>query len=196
MVLYFIVVLILLIVFMLYLLKLIYPIVLQFFLNIILLWVVYARGGVEVLRDKKYKEYAIAVTIALFIFLIFFKPINEFAATINVWWETLLLFSTVLIAQLIQYTFRGEKKKEIVKKIKKAEPYVMIRAYCVKCRAKRYMKNPKIRIMKNKKESVIGFCPICSSKMSKILPKKKPIIIKPVKIKSKISERDKIRLRY
>jgi len=195
MVLYFIVVLILLIVFMLYLLKLLYPIVLQFFLNIVLLWIVYARGGVEVLRDEKYKEYAIAVTIALFIFLVFFKPINEFATTINVWWETLLLFSTVLIAQLIQYTFRTKKKK-IVKKIKKAEPYVMVRAYCVKCRAKRYMKNPVIKIMKNKKESVTGFCPICSSKMSKILPKNKQVKITPVRIKSKISERNKIRLRY
>ena len=74
----------------------------------------------------------------------------------------------------------------------------MIRAYCVKCRAKRYIKNPEIKIMKNKKESVAGFCPICGRKMSKILPKMKtkPMEIAFVSRKSRIAKREKLRLRY
>lgn len=41
-------------------------------------------------------------------------------------------------------------------------------AYCVKCRAKRDMKNPKSVVMKNKKPAVSGVCPVCNTKMFKI----------------------------
>jgi hypothetical protein len=47
-------------------------------------------------------------------------------------------------------------------------------AYCVKCKAKREMTDPKEITMKNGKPSVQGICPVCGTKMNKIgasLPK-------------------------
>ena len=41
-------------------------------------------------------------------------------------------------------------------------------AYCVKCKSKREMKNPKQVIMKNKKPATQGECPSCGTKMFKI----------------------------
>jgi len=41
-------------------------------------------------------------------------------------------------------------------------------AYCVKCKAKREMKNPEKTIMKNKKPATKGTCPTCGTKMFKI----------------------------
>ncbi len=41
-------------------------------------------------------------------------------------------------------------------------------AYCVKCRAKKEMKNPKAVTMKNKKPATTGTCPTCGTKMFKI----------------------------
>jgi hypothetical protein len=41
-------------------------------------------------------------------------------------------------------------------------------AYCVKCRAKKEMKNPKAVTMKNKKPATSGTCPTCGTKMFKI----------------------------
>ena len=41
-------------------------------------------------------------------------------------------------------------------------------AYCVKCRAKREMKNPKSITMKNGKPATQGVCPDCGTKMFKI----------------------------
>jgi hypothetical protein len=44
----------------------------------------------------------------------------------------------------------------------------MAQAYCVKCRAKREMKNPKKIKMKNGKPATTGTCPKCSTKMFRI----------------------------
>jgi Zn finger protein HypA/HybF involved in hydrogenase expression len=44
----------------------------------------------------------------------------------------------------------------------------MVEAYCVKCRAKKEMKNPKAVTMKNKKPATQGTCPTCGTKMFKI----------------------------
>jgi len=41
-------------------------------------------------------------------------------------------------------------------------------AYCVKCKSKREMKNPKQVMMKNKKPATQGECPACGTKMFKI----------------------------
>ena len=41
----------------------------------------------------------------------------------------------------------------------------MVEAYCVKCRAKKEMKNPKVITMKNKKPATQGNCPTCGTKM-------------------------------
>ncbi len=50
-------------------------------------------------------------------------------------------------------------------------------AYCVKCRAKKEMKNPKAVTMKNKKPATTGTCPTCGTKMYKI-GKSKQLTIK------------------
>lgn len=44
----------------------------------------------------------------------------------------------------------------------------MVQGYCVKCRAKKEMKNSKAIIMKNKRPATQGSCPTCSTKMFKI----------------------------
>jgi RNase P subunit RPR2 len=41
-------------------------------------------------------------------------------------------------------------------------------AYCVKCKTKREMKNPKSVTLKNKRPAVSGACPVCGTKMFKI----------------------------
>ncbi len=41
-------------------------------------------------------------------------------------------------------------------------------AYCVKCRAKRQMANPRTITMKNKKQATQGTCPVCKTKMFRI----------------------------
>jgi len=41
-------------------------------------------------------------------------------------------------------------------------------AYCVKCKAKREMKNPEKTTMKNGKQATKGTCPTCGTKMFKI----------------------------
>ena len=43
-----------------------------------------------------------------------------------------------------------------------------MQAYCVKCRAKRDMKNAKAITMKNGKPATQGACPVCGTKMFKI----------------------------
>ena len=40
--------------------------------------------------------------------------------------------------------------------------------YCVKCKAKREMKDPKNVTMKNGKKAVSGTCPVCGTKMFRI----------------------------
>ena len=44
----------------------------------------------------------------------------------------------------------------------------MVEAYCVKCRAKKVMKNAKAVTMKNGKPASQGTCPTCSTKMFRI----------------------------
>ncbi len=52
---------------------------------------------------------------------------------------------------------RAEKKKED-----------QLEAYCLKCRVKRDMKDPKPITMKNGKPATEGTCPVCSTRMFKI----------------------------
>lgn len=53
----------------------------------------------------------------------------------------------------------------------------MNEAYCVKCKAKREMKDPKEVSFKGKgdqeRRALSGTCPVCGTKMFKILPNKK-----------------------
>ena len=44
----------------------------------------------------------------------------------------------------------------------------MVQAYCVKCKKKREMKNPKRVTMKNKRQATKGACPVCGSGMYRI----------------------------
>ena len=44
----------------------------------------------------------------------------------------------------------------------------LMQAYCVKCRAKREMKDAKAIIMKNGKPATQGVCPVCGTKMFRI----------------------------
>jgi hypothetical protein len=43
-----------------------------------------------------------------------------------------------------------------------------MQAYCMKCRAKREMKNTKSIIMKNGRPATQGVCPVCGTKMFRI----------------------------
>jgi len=43
-----------------------------------------------------------------------------------------------------------------------------MKAYCVKCRAKKEMKDPKSITMKNGKPATQGLCPTCGTKMFRI----------------------------
>ncbi len=49
----------------------------------------------------------------------------------------------------------------------------MVEAYCVKCKAKREMKDTENITMKNGKPATKGICPVCGTKMFRIgAPKK------------------------
>ncbi len=43
-----------------------------------------------------------------------------------------------------------------------------MQAYCVKCRAKREIKNPRAITMKNGRPATQGVCPVCGTKMFRI----------------------------
>ena len=45
---------------------------------------------------------------------------------------------------------------------------VIMQAYCVKCRTKREIKNPKAITMKNGRPATQGVCPVCGTKMFRI----------------------------
>jgi NAD-dependent SIR2 family protein deacetylase len=45
---------------------------------------------------------------------------------------------------------------------------IMTTAYCVKCRTKREMKDPKSITMKNGRPATKGICPTCGTKMFRI----------------------------
>ena len=49
----------------------------------------------------------------------------------------------------------------------------MVEAYCVKCKAKREMKDPQDVTMKNGRPAVKGTCPVCGTGMYKIKSTKK-----------------------
>jgi len=44
----------------------------------------------------------------------------------------------------------------------------MAQAYCMKCRTKREIKNPKAVILKNKRPATQGVCPVCGTKLFRI----------------------------
>ena len=44
----------------------------------------------------------------------------------------------------------------------------MVQAYCVKCKAKREMKNAQNITMKNGKKAAQGVCPVCGTKLFRI----------------------------
>lgn len=43
-----------------------------------------------------------------------------------------------------------------------------VKGYCVKCKKKREMKNPKQVVLKNKRKATKGECPECGTKMFRI----------------------------
>jgi hypothetical protein len=45
----------------------------------------------------------------------------------------------------------------------------MVEGYCVKCKIKREMQRPQEVIFKNGRHAVQGTCPMCSTKMTRIL---------------------------
>jgi len=45
-------------------------------------------------------------------------------------------------------------------------------AYCVKCRAKRQIKNGKIEVLKSGRRMAKGVCPVCGTKVNRFLPGK------------------------
>jgi RNase P subunit RPR2 len=49
---------------------------------------------------------------------------------------------------------------------------VEVRAYCVKCRGKKVMKDAKEVTMRNSRLAAKGTCPDCGTQMFKFLPKK------------------------
>jgi predicted GH43/DUF377 family glycosyl hydrolase len=60
-----------------------------------------------------------------------------------------------------------------------------MQAYCVKCRAKKKMRNPESITMKNGKPATQGTCPICGTKMFRIGKSKKVTREEAIKIKVK-----------
>ena len=47
----------------------------------------------------------------------------------------------------------------------------MAEGYCVKCKEKREIKDPEEVVMKNKRRAMKGTCPVCGTKMFRILGK-------------------------
>jgi hypothetical protein len=43
-----------------------------------------------------------------------------------------------------------------------------MQAYCMKCRTKREIKNPKAVVLKNKRPATQGVCPVCATKLFRI----------------------------
>lgn len=44
----------------------------------------------------------------------------------------------------------------------------MAEAYCMKCRSKREIKEPKSVVLKNGKPAIQGVCPVCGTKVFRI----------------------------
>ena len=51
---------------------------------------------------------------------------------------------------------------------RKQERGESVQAYCLKCRAKREIKDPKTVIMKNGRPATQGTCPVCGTKMFRL----------------------------
>ena len=64
-----------------------------------------------------------------------------------------------------------------------------MQAYCVKCRSKKEMKDPKSITMKNGRPATQGVCPSCGTKMFRIGKSQAKVIQEP-EYKSWISLRD------
>ena len=47
-----------------------------------------------------------------------------------------------------------------------------VEGFCVKCRAKRQMRNAKEIMTKNRRKAAQGICPVCGTKMFKFLAMK------------------------
>ena len=54
-----------------------------------------------------------------------------------------------------------------------------VKAYCMKCKAERTVKDAQIVTMKNGRTAAQGVCPVCSTKMFKFLPKPKGAPVAP-----------------
>lgn len=67
----------------------------------------------------------------------------------------------------------SETVKRIIGKFKKGKKAPEISAYCVKCKKKVNIKDPKEYTMKNNKAAVKGICPYCSAKVFRISGNKK-----------------------
>ena len=50
----------------------------------------------------------------------------------------------------------------------RSERRVVMQAYCVKCKTKREMKNPKVITMKNGRPATQDICPVCGTKIFRI----------------------------
>jgi len=72
-----------------------------------------------------------------------------------------------LVEDEIYCYFCDQEIKAVKEKEGKKEPEIT--AYCVKCNKKVNVKNPKRYVMKNKRVSVKGNCPFCSTKVFRIL---------------------------
>ena len=67
----------------------------------------------------------------------------------------------------------AQKFAKLVKKFfSKKKKAIEIPAYCVKCKKKVIMQNPKEYIMKNKTRAYKGTCPACSRKVFRIVARK------------------------
>ena len=56
----------------------------------------------------------------------------------------------------------------IVHIITETKEIKLVESYCVKCKAKKEMKDPKAITMKNGKPATLGTCPTCGTKMVRI----------------------------
>lgn len=50
----------------------------------------------------------------------------------------------------------------------------MTEGYCVRCKAKKLMVNPRPIVFKNGRHAIQGTCPICGTKMTRIVSKLHP----------------------
>lgn len=86
--------------------------------------------------------------------------------------------ASVKLDELLDYLFGGRKPAlslagapPVAVSITTVAPVKMkrIRAYCVKCRAEREMKNPVAVTLKNGRPAVQGICPVCGTRMFRIV---------------------------